>query len=118
MSNQPYIGLRPFDRSETDIFFGREQHTDELIDYLGSKHFLAVIGPSGCGKSSLIKTGLIAGLQAGYLATAGSYWRIVEMRPSNQPFKALAAKLFDELKSRLYARHLTTRLTARLISSA
>ncbi len=49
MSNQPYIGLRPFEREETDIFFGREQHSDELIDRLGFSHFLAVIGPSGCG---------------------------------------------------------------------
>jgi energy-coupling factor transporter ATP-binding protein EcfA2 len=65
--------------------------------YLGSRHFLAVVGSSGCGKSSLIKTGLIAGLEAGYLATAGTHWRIVEIRPGNQPFKALAAKLFHEL---------------------
>ena len=27
----PYPGLRPFTREETDIFFGREEHTDELL---------------------------------------------------------------------------------------
>ncbi len=97
MSHRPYIGLRPFERTETDIFFGRETHTDELIDRLGSSHFLAVVGTSGCGKSSLVKTGLIAGLEAGYLAKAGTYWRIIEIRPSNQPFQALADKLFSEL---------------------
>ena len=42
MSLKPYIGLRPFERNETELFFGREQHTDELIDRLGSQHFLAV----------------------------------------------------------------------------
>ena len=97
MSHRPYIGLRPFERTETDIFFGRETHTDELIDRLGSSHFLAVVGTSGCGKSSLVKTGLIAGLEAGYLAKAGTHWRIIEIRPSNQPFQALADKLFSEL---------------------
>ncbi|MGD0958252.1 MAG: tetratricopeptide repeat protein [Methylomonas sp.] len=93
MSSQPYIGLRPFERNETDIFFGREQHSDELINRLGVNHFLAVIGNSGCGKSSLVKTGLIAGLEAGYLATTSTHWRIVEMRPGNHPFQELAEKL-------------------------
>jgi WD40 repeat protein len=97
MSEQPYIGLRPFERTETDIFFGRKQHRNELIDRLGSNHFLAVIGTSGSGKSSLVKTGLIAGLEAGYLAQASTHWRIVEMRPGNQPFKVLAENLFQEL---------------------
>lgn len=105
MSQQPYIGLRPFERTETDIFFGRETHTDELIDRLGASHFLAVVGTSGCGKSSLVKTGLIAGLEAGYLAKASTHWRIVEMRPSNQPFQALAAQLFSELNDILAAHY-------------
>jgi tetratricopeptide (TPR) repeat protein len=105
MSSQPYIGLRPFERDETDIFFGREQHSYELIDRLGSRHFLAVVGTSGCGKSSLIKTGLIAGLEAGYLATTGTHWRIVEMRPGNHPFQALADKLFNELNDVLAAHY-------------
>ncbi|MDD2815282.1 MAG: tetratricopeptide repeat protein [Thiotrichaceae bacterium] len=101
MSQQPYIGLRPFERDETDIFFGRETHTDELISRLGKHHFLAVVGVSGCGKSSLVKTGLIAGLEAGYLATVGTHWRVVEMRPSHQPFQALAERLFSELEHEL-----------------
>ena len=105
MSKQPYIGLRPFERDETDIFFGREQHTYELINRLGANHFLAVIGASGCGKSSLVKTGLIAGLEAGYLATSNTHWRIVEMRPGNQPFKALAEQLFNALADVLSPQH-------------
>jgi len=105
MSQQPYIGLRPFERTETDIFFGRETHTDDLIDRLGASHFLAVVGTSGCGKSSLVKTGLIAGLEAGYLAKASTHWRIIEIRPGNQPFQALAAQLFSELKDVLAAHY-------------
>jgi hypothetical protein len=33
MSDYPYPGLRPFQRSETDIFFGREEHTDQLKNW-------------------------------------------------------------------------------------
>ena len=32
ITQQPYPGLRPFERHETDIFFGREKQTDELLE--------------------------------------------------------------------------------------
>ncbi|MCP4698988.1 MAG: ATP-binding protein, partial [Gammaproteobacteria bacterium] len=92
----PYPGLRPFERDETDIFFGREDHTDQLLEKLGQNRFLAVVGPSGCGKSSLVRTGLLAGLEGGLLSSAGIHWRIAEMRPGNHPFANLAEALLDE----------------------
>src|SRR5215468_11137525 len=94
-SNFPYPGLRPFERYETDIFFGREEHTDQLLARLAQTHFLAVVGPSGCGKSSLVRTGLLAGLETGFLVSAGARWRIADMRPGNQPFARLADALVD-----------------------
>jgi energy-coupling factor transporter ATP-binding protein EcfA2 len=97
MNRQPYIGLRAFSREEQALFFGREQHSNELIQRLNEQHFLAVVGDSGCGKSSLIKAGLIPSLQAGFLAGAGSHWRIVETRPTNEPFANLAKALCEEL---------------------
>jgi WD40 repeat protein/energy-coupling factor transporter ATP-binding protein EcfA2 len=96
MSRQPYIGLRAFSREEQALFFGREQHSNELIQRLNEQHFLAVVGDSGCGKSSLIKAGLIPSLQAGFLADAGSHWRIVETRPTNEPFANLAKALCED----------------------
>ncbi len=96
MSDYPYPGLRPFQRSETDIFFGREEHTDQLLEKLGDTHFLAVVGPSGCGKSSLVRTGLLAGLESGFLATAGVHWRIADFRPGNRPFFHLAKALLSD----------------------
>lgn len=93
MSDFPYPGLRPFQRDETDIFFGREDHTDQLIEKLGRTHFIAVVGPSGCGKSSLVRTGLLAGLEMGLIPNAGVHWRIAELRPGNQPFVRLAEAL-------------------------
>ncbi|MDM8566572.1 hypothetical protein QUF74_13085 [Candidatus Halobeggiatoa sp. HSG11] len=92
----PYPGLRPFERDETDIFFGREDHTDQLLEKLGYVRFLAVVGPSGCGKSSLVRTGLLAGLEGGLLTSAGVHWRIAEMRPGNHPFANLAEALMDK----------------------
>lgn len=93
MSDYPYPGIRPFTRDETHIFFGRETQTDALIARLGETRFLAVVGPSGCGKSSLVRTGMIAGLETGFLARAGAGWRVAEMRPGTAPFRNLADAL-------------------------
>jgi WD40 repeat protein len=90
MNDFPYPGLRPFKREETDIFFGREQNTKQLLKKLDQSHFLAVIGPSGCGKSSLVRTGLLS-----FLVNIVD-WKVVEMRPSNCPFANLAKALFEE----------------------
>src|SRR6266571_6276539 len=72
----PYPGLRPYQTDESYIFFGREQHTDELLKRLARARFLAVVGPSGCGKSSLVRAGMIAGLETGFMASAGTRWRV------------------------------------------
>lgn len=93
MSDLPYPGLRPFQRDEIDIFFGREEHVDQLITRLGKTQFLAVIGSSGCGKSSLVRAGLLANLATGFLAKAGTRWWVVEMRPGDRPFARLAESL-------------------------
>ncbi|MCP4695634.1 MAG: hypothetical protein GY862_02125 [Gammaproteobacteria bacterium] len=96
MSDLPYPGLRPFNAEETDIFFGREAHADELLDKLGETRFLAVLGPSGYGKSSLVRTGLLAGLSSGFMTGAGAHWRIADMRPGNRPFVRLAKALLKD----------------------
>nr|CAA6813661.1 MAG: High-affnity carbon uptake protein Hat/HatR [uncultured Thiotrichaceae bacterium] len=93
MSTAPYSGLRPFLRDETDIFFGRENQVDELLEKLQTTHFLAVIGASGCGKSSLVKAGLLPGLDSGYMGLAGANWSIVEMYPGDTPFANLSTAL-------------------------
>ncbi|MCP4699240.1 MAG: ATP-binding protein [Gammaproteobacteria bacterium] len=92
----PYPGLRPFKREETNIFFGREEHADELLARLGKTRFLAVIGASGCGKSSLVRAGLLAGLDIGFLAQAGTEWRVAELRPGNRPLARLAEALLSQ----------------------
>lgn len=92
----PYPGLRPFEAHESEIFFGREGHTDRLLEILQRERFLAVIGPSGCGKSSLVRAGLLPGLASGALGT-GSDWRLAVCRPGGQPLLALAQALLGRL---------------------
>lgn len=86
---RPYPGLRPFESWEGEIFFGREEHTNRLLDILQQQRFLAVIGPSGSGKSSLVRAGLLPALPLGSLGT-GSDWRVALLRPGNRPMQRLA----------------------------
>src|SRR5215470_11266646 len=90
----PYLGLRPFEPHESEIFFCREGHTDRLLEILQREQFLAVIGPSGCGKSSLVRAGLLPGLASGLLGT-GSDWRLALLRPGGKPMLALAQALLS-----------------------
>jgi hypothetical protein len=94
-SSHPYPGLRPFRQEETDIFFGREEHTDQLLERLANHRFLAVTGLSGSGKSSLVRAGLIPALNRGFVAKAGHLWRVAQMRPGRTPFARLGGGLLE-----------------------
>jgi len=50
----PFPGLRPFAPEESDLFFGREKESKEVLDKLLQNRFVTVIRASGTGKSSLI----------------------------------------------------------------
>lgn len=92
-ASSPYPGLRPFSEDEAELFFGREEQTDELLDRLRRTRFLAIVGPSGCGKSSLVRAGMIAALQTGLMSGTGAHWRIAHMRPGARPLWRLANAL-------------------------
>jgi hypothetical protein len=89
----PYPGLRPFRRDESDLFFGREGSVDDLVDKLAATRFLAVLGTSGSGKSSLIRTGLLDGLELGLSPNMGASWRIADFRPGDKPITNLSKAL-------------------------
>ncbi|MFK4070020.1 hypothetical protein [Streptomyces sp. NPDC029674] len=59
----PYLGLARFGVGDGGRFFGRDQLVRELTELVRRAHVSVVTGPSGCGKSSLLRAGLIAGLQ-------------------------------------------------------
>ncbi|MBI1196563.1 MAG: hypothetical protein GC203_01720 [Phenylobacterium sp.] len=92
-SRAPYPGMRAFEQDEADLFFGRENSVDLMIDRLARTRFLAVVGASGSGKSSLVKTGLIRALRRGDHPTTSHRWKIAEMRPEAEPLRNLARAL-------------------------
>jgi WD40 repeat protein len=62
----PYLGLAPFEESDEQRFFGREDVT-ELIAFLAEQRPglpLILVGASGAGKSSLLRAGLLPRLRA------------------------------------------------------
>ena len=91
----PFPGLRPFRTDEERLFFGRERQIDRMVDKLALKRFLAVVGTSGSGKSSLVNCGLRPALHRGYLAGAGTHWRMATCRPGHDPIGALALALAE-----------------------
>ena len=94
----PYKGLRAFEESDVDDFFGREALTQHLVEQLAEdvsfKRFLAVVGPSGSGKSSVVKAGMIPALRRDALP-GSAQWYFAEMTPTGQPFETLAAVLLS-----------------------
>jgi len=91
----PFPGLRPFEADEDHLFFGRERQVDELLRRLRATRFLAVVGTSGSGKSSLVRSGLVPSLYSGFMAQAGSSWRVAVFKPGEDPIGRMAAALDD-----------------------
>ena len=88
----PYPGLRRFQPSETDLFFGRNKESSTIVKLLTANRFLGVLGASGSGKSSLVFTRLIQALEGG-ANTVGSAWQIADFRPKGEPIANLAKAL-------------------------
>ena len=92
-SANPFVGLRPFDRGDAHLFFGRDEQLDVLTSRLHTQRFVAVMGTSGSGKSSLVRSGLLPALEGGLVTNAESAWSIVTMTPGANPIGNLAAAL-------------------------
>ncbi len=91
----PYKGLAAFEPEDDSFFFGREELVEELLVRLAEFPFLAVVGPSGSGKSSLVRAGLLPGLERrGRLSERGKELLIT---PGEHPLEALAAGDFEAL---------------------
>lgn len=85
----PFPGLRPFAPEESNLFFGRETESKEVLGKLLKNKFITVIGASGTGKSSLIYCGVLPGIKK--LGEDGSgNWKFVIFRPGNDPFTNLS----------------------------
>lgn len=86
---RPYPGLRPFDKGEWPIFFGRERMIDEVVSRLIDQQLIFVHGDSGSGKSSLVRAGVLARLEQ-ESARSGMVWRTAAMTPGDAPLRHLA----------------------------
>jgi energy-coupling factor transporter ATP-binding protein EcfA2 len=84
--------LRPFDKDEWAIFFGRERMIDEVVDRLIRSQLLVIHGDSGCGKSSLVRAGVLARLEQ-ESARGGLTWRTCATQPRDAPLLVLAESL-------------------------
>jgi WD40 repeat protein/tetratricopeptide (TPR) repeat protein len=62
----PYVGPRPFGRSEKDMerFFGRERDIDAILSRLYAQPVTLVCAASGAGKTSVFNAGVTPHLQA------------------------------------------------------
>jgi len=91
----PYMGLRYFDTSDTDLFYGREALTRELLARVQKESFLAIVGASGSGKSSIARAGLIPAWMNEH-----AEWGVVHtITPTAHPLESLAASLTRESES-------------------
>ncbi|MCM2388287.1 caspase, EACC1-associated type [Streptomyces albipurpureus] len=62
----PYPGMRPFLPEQHHLFFGRDDLTRNLVARVTADPYtgpVVVVGASGAGKSSLLRAGLVAGLE-------------------------------------------------------
>jgi len=59
----PFIGMRPYDESEKNIFFGRKKQTDSLLTSIDLNGACLLYAKTGVGKSSLLRAGLIPRLK-------------------------------------------------------
>jgi len=89
----PYRGLRAFGAEDYQYFYGRETLTQQLVNQVWQKSFLAVIGASGSGKSSLVQAGLIAQLRRGKQIPGSEKWLMSTLQPGATPLEAIARRL-------------------------
>jgi len=94
----PFPGMRPFVPEESEYFFGRDNESEEITGKLLRNRFVAVTGASGSGKSSLVLCGLLPRIRS-LTAKGKGIWRILPMRPGNDPFGNLAEAFIENIFS-------------------
>src|SRR5512139_356356 len=76
----PYKGLDYFDEEDAELFFGRENLVQDLVNRVKDSCTLFITGPSGSGKSSLGRAGLIHALRHGAIPHSEK-WLYATMKP-------------------------------------
>ena len=63
MSDSPFVGPRPFEKEDSDRFFGRTRESEELLSLIIAHRAVLVYAQSGAGKSSLLRAGVMKRLE-------------------------------------------------------
>src|ERR1043166_6601352 len=58
-ANEPYVGPRPFEEQDGQLFFGRDQEARELVSLIMAHPIVLLYAQSGAGKTSLVKAAVI-----------------------------------------------------------
>ncbi|MEM1172490.1 MAG: caspase family protein, partial [Cyanobacteria bacterium P01_H01_bin.35] len=93
----PYRALSYFQEQEKDavFFHGRTRLTDQLIDLVKNKNFVAVLGASGSGKSSLLRAGLLYELKRGQKISGSDRWLFLNpFTPTSSPLENLQKAIY------------------------
>lgn len=91
----PYPGMRSFQATDHQWFFGREDIVQRLLDVVADpvqEYPIVLVGSSGAGKSSLLGAGLLAGLERRHAEVPGEVpWPALLLpSPGSDPLGALA----------------------------
>ena len=96
----PYPGLTQFTRKYAEVFFGREEEVNEVLERIRTPgvRFVIISGGSGTGKSSLVDAGVLPKLEENGLPEIERFV-CKRMVPSQgeQPFDALMRALHLEV---------------------
>ncbi|SPF52570.1 putative NTPase-like protein [Candidatus Sulfopaludibacter sp. SbA4] len=68
---QPWLGLSSYREADSELFFGREKESMDLLRLVRREVLTVLFGPSGTGKTSLLNAGLFPRLrESGFLPIA------------------------------------------------
>jgi energy-coupling factor transporter ATP-binding protein EcfA2 len=91
-ADPPYRGLESFEPSDRELFFGRDDLVERVVDLMGRRRFVALVGASGSGKSSLLRAGILPALRE-RPAGAPRLAAVRVMTPGGRPTNEQAAVL-------------------------
>ena len=99
--HSPFVGERPFEASDSLLYFGRDAEMLELGSMIASVPIVFLVGEAGSGKTSLIRSGLIPMLSRGSSHAGPGAWRVATFRPRDYPSNlgGIVRQLFPESKA-------------------
>ncbi|EDN70822.1 PBS lyase HEAT-like repeat [Beggiatoa sp. PS] len=97
---EPYKGLRPYEESDKDNFFGREAETRILIDKILTHKLTFLFAASGVGKSSLLQAAILPELKRPSRQNRESLDVIYYKEWVGNPLITLQNAILDDLKAK------------------